>query len=206
MDKRFIVFEGIDGSGKTTQSNLLEQSLKEKDFKVCLTKEPGGTKEADEIRTIVKKVGFNWEKDSEILLFLASRIENVNKVIKPALKNSKIVICDRFIDSTIAYQHYGFGYNKEKILDLHQQFNINIKPDLTILLDLSPKEGLKRDEIRGDVKSRFEQQGVSFLEKVRKGFLQLAKNSPNYLVLDASENKQIIQEKIQNTLFGTKYA
>jgi dTMP kinase len=201
----FIVFEGIDGSGKSTQCQLLKENLEKKGKKVFLTREPGGTKEADYIREIIKNPELNWERDAEVLLFIASRIENLRKNILPALKQGKTVICDRFIDSTLAYQHYGFGYDMEKINVLHKEFNLVLKPDLTILLDLDPIEGLKRDaqrnKISAEVSSRFERQAIDFHKKVRAGFLELSKDkSKNYLVLDATKNAQELSQQIINKL------
>ncbi|WP_410542556.1 dTMP kinase [Wolbachia endosymbiont of Tetranychus urticae] len=170
----FITFEGIDGSGKTTQSELLANYFKQihGENNVVLTREPGGTDFAEKIRGLLLKD--NIDPISELLLLISMRHEHMKKLILPALKEGKTVICDRFIDSTIAYQGYGLGVDLSLIRDLHKLVEIKY-PDITFILDIDVQVGLSRAKD----KNKYEEMDVDFYNKVREGFQEIAIKESN---------------------------
>ncbi|WP_353278449.1 dTMP kinase [Wolbachia endosymbiont (group B) of Longitarsus flavicornis] len=170
----FITFEGIDGSGKTTQSELLANYFKQihGENNVVLTREPGGTDFAEKIRGSLLKD--NIDPISELLLLTSMRYEHMKELILPALKEGKTVICDRFIDSTIAYQGYGLGVDLRLIKDLHKLVGIKY-PDVTFILNIDVQVGLSRAKD----KNKYEEMDVDFYNKVRKGFQEIAEKEPN---------------------------
>ena len=182
----FITFEGIDGSGKTTQIELLNSFLKQSGFDVVLTREPGGTDIGDKIRKILldsKNIQMSYR--AETLLFLASRAELVSKVIQPSLNQGKIIICDRFFDSTIAYQGIARQLGAEKILDMSLWATENIIPDLTFLLSIDVWECENRIKNGKKKKDRIEKEEVDFKSKIQEGYMQLAgKNKERFVIVD----------------------
>jgi dTMP kinase len=181
----FITLEGVEGSGKTTQIELLEKVLEAKGLQVIKTQEPGGTKIGAMIRKILLDPK-NKEIDpvTELLLYSASRVQHMKEVILPAIKAGKIVLCDRFSDATIAYQGFGRGLDLDEIKKLDLLLTGNMKPSLTFLLDLDPEKGLlrakKRIEKNSSVREgRIEQEGFSFHKRVREGYLKLAEEEPD---------------------------
>ena len=197
----FIVFEGVEGSGKSFQSKKLYQKLIKNKIKTILTREPGGTKSAELIRNLILKDYFKkttkekFDKYTDTLLYLAARNEHILNKIKPALKKKKVVICDRFIDSTIAYQVYGKKVNYNFIKLIHKQILGNLKPDLTFILKVSTKSSRKRLSERKS-KNRYDNFPQSFYNKAQKSFLKIAKNKKNYFILDSSSNNNILEKKI----------
>lgn len=182
----FITFEGIDGSGKTTQIELLNSFLKQSGFDVVLTREPGGTDIGDKIRKILldsKNIQMSYR--AETLLFLASRAELVSKVIQPSLNQGKIIICDRFFDSTIAYQGIARQLGAEKILDMSLWTTENIIPDLTFLLSIDVWECENRIKNGKKKKDRIEKEEIVFKSKIQEGYMQLAgKNKERFVIVD----------------------
>ena len=171
----FITFEGIDGSGKSTQIKSLAKSLKNFGFDIIITREPGGSVGGEEIRNLLLQGDINrWSAETEILLFTAARRDHLERIISPALQNGKIVICDRFTDSTRMYQ----GMRGPKLRDLVDKLTdevINCDPDLTIVIDIDPEISLKRAKSRKTVEERFEDFGVDLQKNMRKGFIELSK-------------------------------
>ena len=171
--ERFISFEGIDGCGKSTQAKRLARWLKTQKRKVVLTQEPGGPPLGGPIsKWLLGQTTLSpW---SELLLFQAQRAEHVRQVIRPALKKAKVVVCDRYADSTMAYQGYGLNMNRPLVQKLTDSVTDRLKPKLTIVLDLPPRVGLRRVSRR----QKMERRGLSYQKKVRNGFLAIAKNNP----------------------------
>lgn len=197
----FISFEGIEGTGKTTQARLLSEYLERSGFATVLTEEPGGTPISRMIREVLLKVGHKeMHSVTELLLYNASRCQHLNEVILPALNKGKVVITDRFSDSTAAYQGYGRGIDMKFLETLDKIATGGIKPHLTLLLDLDVGEGLQRN--RGVSKiDRFELEETYFHEKVRAGFLDLARREPERIkVIDASGTIEDIHAKIIDTV------
>jgi len=209
MTSLFITFEGGEGAGKTTQINRLAQKLTDKGYKVITTREPGGTPEAEKIRDLlVQRGGGQWSPLSETLMLFAARSLHVERVIKPALDNGHIVICDRFTDSTRAYQGYGHGLDLNIIETLKDTVIGGLEPDVTFILDIDPKIGLGRSERRLasealDIKQkedRFESLNISFHEKLRQGFLQIAQqNKSRCFVMDASQSLNDVTQEVLKT-------
>ncbi len=196
----FIVFEGVEGCGKSFQSKKLNHKLKKKGFKTLLTREPGGTSEAELIRNLIlkdyfKKKNNKFDKYTDTLLYLASRNEHILNKIKPAIMNKKIVICDRFIDSTYAYQVYGKKVDKKFIDNIHQKILRGIKPDLTFILKVSAKSSKLRLKKR-KTKNRYDNFPQSFYNKAQKSFLNIARNKKNYFILDSSTNDSALENEI----------
>ena len=197
----FIVFEGVEGCGKSFQSKKLLNNLKKKKIKALLTREPGGTKSAELIRNLILKDYFNkdskekFDKYTDTLLYLAARNEHIKNKIKPALDKKKIVICDRFTDSTLAYQVYGKKININFINNIHKFILSGIKPDLTFVLKVSTQASRKRLKKRKS-KNRYDNFKQSFYSKAQKSFLQIAKNKKNYFVLESSKNDNFLEKKI----------
>ncbi|MEM5519501.1 dTMP kinase [Sulfitobacter sp. AS59] len=183
----FISFEGIDGSGKSTQTKLLKQALEDAGHDVILTREPGGSPGAEEIRALVLQGDPDrWSAHTEILLFTAARRDHLERTIQPALDAGKVVICDRFADSTRMYQGLSRGDLRATVDQLHDLM-IGIEPDLTLLIDMDPAEGLSRALSRNTVEERFEDFGESLQAAMRKGFLSLAKEfSDRFVVIDGA--------------------
>jgi len=176
---RFITFEGIDGSGKSTQARRLAASLND----VILTREPGGSPGAEEIRNLVLTGDTDrWSAETEILLFTASRRDHLEKTITPALTSGKTVICDRFADSTRVYQGATRGDLRAMVDQLHDVM-IGREPDLTFIIDMDPEVALKRGLARGSGEDRFEDFGLAFQETLRDGFLSLAQDFADRCVL-----------------------
>lgn len=200
MTGLFISFEGGEGSGKTTQINKLSQMLTDNGHKVITTREPGGTPEGDKVRDlIVQRDGGDWNPMAETLLLFAARTMHVEKIIGPALDEGKIIITDRYTDSTVAYQGYGHGLALDKIEDINKLVLDGLKPDLTFILDIDPKAGLERSERRlasetlgvNQTEDKFERMDFSFHEKLRQGFLTIAKNEPERChVIDATQSME----------------
>ncbi len=175
----FISFEGIDGSGKSTQIQKLAGFLKSVGFEVIVTREPGGSVGGEEIRKLLLQGEVDrWSAEAEILLFTAARRDHLEKIILPAIDDGKIVICDRFTDSTRMYQGMRVP-NLRNLVDTLNEKVINLDPDLTILIDIDPEIGLKRAKSRKTVEERFEDFGVDLQLKMRKGFIELAKEFGN---------------------------
>ena len=193
--KKFITFEGGEGTGKSTQAKLLTKSLSSINENNLLTREPGGTKVSDKIRKILlEDKNGNISSDVELLLIYASRHQHLKEKIIPSLKE-KTVICDRYIHSTISYQFDIKNFAK-KLDFFHQNFAFNLMPDLTILLDLAPDVGLKRSLKIKNKETRFENKDKIYHEKIRKNFLKLSKKYKNMYKIDASLSKKVIHKKI----------
>ena len=197
----FIVFEGVEGCGKSYQSKKLETNLLKKKINCVLTREPGGTNSAELIRNLILKDYFQkkkkdkFDKYTDTLLYLASRNEHIKNKIKPALKQKKIVICDRFIDSTIAYQVYGKNVKKPFIDSIHKYILGGIKPNLVFVLKVQANSSKKRLKAR-KIKNRYDNFPQSFYSKAQKSFLKIAKNKKNYFVMDSSKNNKELEKKI----------
>jgi dTMP kinase len=190
---RFISFEGIDGSGKSTQAKVLAKTLEELGHDIVLTREPGGSVGAEEIRSLVLQGNPDrWSAESEILLFTAARRDHLEKTILPALDAGKIVICDRFADSTRMYQGLSRGDLRTLVDELHRLM-IPRDPDLTVLIDLDPTLGLTRAKSRNSVEERFEDFGISLQEKMRVGFLNLAEEyAERFRVIDGQRDIDVV--------------
>lgn len=201
MKGKFITFEGIEGCGKTTQIKLLDEYLRKNGFKTVLTREPGGTKIGDQIRNVLlDPANEKMHKVTELLLYGASRSQHLEELIKPALTDGKIVLCDRYSDSTTAYQGAARKLDKEFILQLDSLTTGGLKPDLTIILDISAKEGLSRACGRSSP-DRFEQEEISFHERVRDGYMAIAKAEPERVkVVDGTKAIKEIHKEVVNTV------
>jgi len=196
----FISFEGGEGVGKSTQIELLKTSLTKKNINVMSTREPGGTKEGELIRKFLVSGEINsWDSYSESLIFNALRREHINKVINPSLFKGDIVLCDRFIDSTIVYQGVGGTINQTLLLSLHKNFCYDLYPDITFFLSLDPKVGLDRTLSRNNkTENRFENMGLSYHQKIQDGFKALSdKNNKRFFEINA----ELSVEKISNQIY-----
>ena len=197
----FIVFEGVEGCGKSFQSRKLKNNLKKVGIDSVLTREPGGTKSAELIRKMILKDYFNkvnnekFDKYTDTLLYLAARNEHIKNKIKPALEKRKVVICDRFIDSTFAYQVYGKKVKKNFIDHIHKTILQGIKPNITFILKVSPKSSKKRLKKR-KIKNRYDNFSQNFYTKAQKEFLNIAKNKKNYFIFDSSSDGTDLEKKI----------
>lgn len=196
----FIVFEGIEGCGKSYQSQRLYLKLKKKKIPVIKTREPGGTKTAELIRNLILKDYFNngkqkFDKYTDTLLYLASRNEHIKNMILPAIKSKKVVICDRFIDSTFSYQVYGKKVKKDFIKNIHKIILRGIKPDITFLLKVDINKSLKRLKKR-KVKNRYDKFSKNFYINAQKNFLKISKNKRKYYVLDSTRDDKNLENKI----------
>jgi len=196
----FITFEGLDGSGKTTQIELLNNYLKSKGFDVVTTIEPGGTEIGGKIRNILLDKGnLDMSHKAETFLFLASRAELVSEVIAPALREGKIVICDRFFDSTVVYQGIARGLGEKKILDMSLWATGGIVPDITFLLSVKVSRGKKRIDTASKKRDRIELEKDNFKEKIYRGYLSIArKNRDRIVVIDGEKNIESIFEEIKS--------
>ncbi|OOY27476.1 dTMP kinase [Thioclava sp. L04-15] len=189
----FISFEGIDGSGKSTQARMLAEALRDEGHEVVLTREPGGSPGAEEIRRLVLEGDPDrWSAETEILLFTAARRDHLERVIEPSLAAGKVVICDRFADSTRMYQGLSRGDLRAVVDQLHTLM-IGREPDLTVLIDIDPSVGLSRAKGRQGTEERFEDFGVGLQEKMRAGFLSLAKEfAGRFRVIDGAREPNAI--------------
>lgn len=203
----FITFEGGEGSGKTAQARALYRRLTRLDTPVMLLHEPGGTPLGSRIARSLK-----WSREvdisplSELLLFNASRAQLVGEVIRPDLASGKVVICDRYTDSTVAYQGYGRGLDLEVVRQINDIATSGLLPDLIVLLDIPVEEGFARKGV--SVRDRFEQEDISFHQRVRLGYLKLAEADPGrWLVIDATQSRKriadIIWERVSRLLSNT---
>ena len=197
----FIVFEGVEGCGKSYQSKKLYNKLKKKRVDTILTREPGGTKSSELIRNLILKDYFakdskeKFDKYTDTLLYLAARNEHIKNKIKPALLKKKIVICDRFVDSTIAYQVYGKKVKLNFIKNIHKQILNGIKPNIVFVLKVSTQSSRKRLKKR-KIKNRYDNFTQSFYNKAQNSFIKIAKNKKNYFILDSSTNDSLLEHKI----------
>ena len=198
MNNLFITFEGGDGSGKSTQVNLLKDYLDNLNFETIKTREPGGTPSAEILRDLLTTGEVEkWAPMSEALLMWASRYEHLIQVIKPALNSGKNVICDRFYDSTYAYQGVAHNLGIDKMEKLKKIIIGDIEPDITFVLDIDPKVGLKRSLDRYNKENRFESYNIDFHNNIRSAFLEIAKkNKDRCIVVDAALNEQEINNLI----------
>ena len=197
-----IVFEGIEGSGKTLHINSIARYLKKKKKNFVKLREPGGTKTAEIIRKIILHNKSNFNKITDLLLYLAARSENVEKIIKKNYRK-KIILIDRFIDSTLAYQHYGMGINKKLIINLNKFILYKIKPDFTFL-NIVNRKNLKLRLNKRINKNRYDKFNFDFYNKVQNGFINLAKSNNKYFIINSNNeikyNKKLIIKKIINLI------
>ena len=194
----FISFEGIDGSGKSTHVRLFTKFLQEKGIEYVVSREPGGTELGETIREFALKKFPNKTPTAELYLFEAARAENFEKVVKPALKEGKIVVMDRFCDSTLAYQGYANGNNIKAVMFVDDFATQNTRPDLTFYLDLTPQEAEERmkERVENDV---IEKRGLAYQEKVRNAYLKIYEENKHRMVLiDASKSIEEVQQAIRN--------
>lgn len=194
----FITFEGGEGSGKSTAIRQIVAQLEKEGYQVVLTREPGGTPISEEIRNVIlDKKNTDMDPRTEALLYAASRRQHIVEKILPALKEGKVVLCDRFLDSSLAYQGGARGLGIENVLNVNLFATEGLEPDLTVLFDISPEEGLARIAANsGREVNRLDVEKLSFHKKVRAAFQTLAKANPSrYVVIDASKDKQTVYQE-----------
>lgn len=204
----FITLEGIEGSGKTTQIDRLAEFFSDRGIACVTTRQPGGTAIGENIRSILLNPENNaLEPMTELLLYLADRAQHINEIIRPALADGKTIICDRYFDATVVYQGFARGLSVELLLELHRILFENLKPDVTLLLDLAPQQGLERawqqlnSGQRAGRESRFENEALAFHKKVRAGYLELAKFEPQrFHIIDAGRSADRVFDEICKTL------
>ena len=200
MSGLFISFEGIDGCGKSTQADLLRSYLESEGEQVELLREPGGTALSEQIREILLNPNNDkMDPSTELILLSASRAQLTREIIIPALERGNVVICDRYADSTLAYQGYGRGINLEWLEKLNAFATAGLKPDITLLVDLPVDEALNRMQSKSF--DRIEMEGIEFLEKVRSGYLELTDRfSKRYFMIDGMETIEEMSKKIINKI------
>jgi dTMP kinase len=204
----FISLEGIEGCGKTSQIESLTGFLEDRGKPYVVTREPGGTSIGKKIRSILlDPASKEMVPAAELLLYMADRAQHIHSLIKPRLAEGNIVICDRYFDATVVYQGFARGLDTEYISELHRIIFDDLKPDITLLLDLPPEIGLARawqaldNGHRAGSESRFEEETISFHEKVRAGYLELARREPErFKVIDASRDIDSVQSDIRSVL------
>ncbi len=194
----FITFEGPDGSGKSTQLRMLASALREEGRDIVTTREPGGTEIGDQIRAVIMNMKNKaMDPRTELLLFNASRAQLVEELIRPSLAAGKVILCDRYADSTMAYQGYGHGLDKDELRRLLNFATGGLKPDLTLLFDISAEAGLKRRLSNHDEWNRMDDYALQFHERVRGGFLELAAADPErWVVIDADRDPGVIHAEV----------
>lgn len=198
----FITFEGIEGSGKSTQLSMLNKWLTNHDYDVVATREPGGTKIGEKIRELLRSGSKDdvFSPRTELMLFEASRAQHMEEIVLPALNNGKIVLCDRFFDSTTVYQGVARAIDTDIVHILNDFSSFEKKPDLTIILDIDVDESMNRLIKREISKDRIEQEDRKFFENVRNGYLNLAQNNERFFVIDGTGDANSIQQKIRDEL------
>lgn len=197
----FISFEGIDGCGKTTQLELLAARLSQREYSVCRTREPGGTSLAETVRNYLLHSPHSLDARAELLLFGASRAQHVAEVIRPALAQGKIVLSDRFADSSVAYQGGGLGLNEDFIRAMNLFAMDDLQPDITFFLDIDPQAGQFRRV--GGKEDRIEARGLEFQQRVQNAFHEIARREPQrFIVLNAGQTRQALHEEIVAVLRG----
>lgn len=196
---KFVTFEGGEGTGKSTQIQLLAEYLRLRGLNVIVTREPGGSAGAELIRALLVNGDVNrWSGTSEALLLNAARVDHWTNVIQPALQKGSWVLCDRFADSTVAYQGYGRGVSLEFLLGLHKSILQDATPNRTYVFDLDPKVGIERALSRHTGENRFENMDLSFHERMRQGYLAIAhKNPERCLIVDANREIQVVFKGIR---------
>lgn len=201
MPGLFITLEGPEGAGKTTNREVLAEGLRAAGLEVVLSREPGGTPLAEEIRQLLLAPREEpMAVDAELLLVFAGRAQHIAQVIKPALARGAVVLCDRFTDATYAYQGAGRGLPEARIAALEQFVQGDLRPDMTLLFDLPIEVGMQRAAARGRL-DRFEQEAQAFFQRVRQGYLAQAKASPErYRLLDASQTLEQVQQAVRDLL------
>jgi dTMP kinase len=204
----FITLEGIEGSGKSTQITAIARWLEDAGYECLTTREPGGTSIGGQIRSVLLHPTNNdMAPGTELLLYVADRVQHLETVVRPALAAGKVVVCDRYFDATLVYQGYARGLDKKTILQLHELACGGLTPDLTLLLDLAPEEGLARAwrRIASDdthaAESRFEKEKLAFHQRVREGYLDLARKQPQrFTIIDAKAHVAAVSRQIEAAL------
>ena len=196
--KPLIVFEGVEGSGKTTLINHISNILKKKKIKFIKIREPGGSKNSEQIRKLILKKNNDFNSFTDLFLYLAARSENIEKIIRKNY-NKRIILLDRFIDSTIAYQHYGMNLNKNLIEIINKLLLVNIKPHLIFLNIVSMKNLSLRLKNRKN-KNRYDFFKARFYRKVQSGYLKISKNKSNYILIDSNDELKYNKKKVLDTI------
>lgn len=193
----FITFEGGEGTGKTTQIAMLSEYLRQQNADLLVTREPGGCHEAEALRNIFQhRHDLKWEPISRALIVTAARAEHVIKVINPALQDNKTILCDRFFDSTLAYQGYGMGVSLDVLKAIHKDALDNIEPDVTFILDMDVKKAMDRASRRGEADA-IEAMDISFHEKLRMGYQAIAKENPKRVyMINADDTAEAVHDKV----------
>ena len=194
--KNFITFEGGEGTGKSTQSKLLYNSISKITKKVVLTREPGGTKQSEILRDLIVKKKVSWDPLTEILLINAARNEHIKRLISPKLLEKNIVICDRFIDSTYAYQIKAQKLNKKIFENLNKIVVRRVIPKITFLIDIDPKIGIKRSLSRNNEEIKYENYKLGFHRNIRKAFLEISKFNRRVILIDGNQEVEKIHKLI----------
>ncbi len=202
----FITLEGGEGAGKSTLSSYIDEVLTEAAWDVVLTREPGGTESGDQIRKILLGGRYTGLSDeTELLLLFSARSQHIKEIIAPALSAGKAVVCDRFTDSSYAYQGGGRGITAERIRQLENWMEWRRKPDLTLLFDLDVEAGLRRIDRRGGHADRFEQETPAFFKRVRACYLERAHNEPErFVIIDAAKPVEVVKQQIADILKDKK--
>jgi dTMP kinase len=204
MSGCFITFEGVEGSGKTTQIRLAGEFLREKGLPVIVTQEPGGTPLGERIREILlNQVGFDISGEAEVFLFAAARAQHTDRLIRPALEKGQVILCDRFSDATIAYQAYGRGLPLEAVREICRLASRGLSPRITLLFDLPVEKGLERAFRRiagreeASREDRFERENLGFHRRIREGYLAIARQEPDRVkIIDASRDIETTRREV----------